>query len=84
MSLDIDLRKWEMDIDLWIGRQFENLKKGHISEVQSTHSYLLINNLNEGQGLWYPIKTIQTSEKWSELCKPFQWKCEKCSGNLNM
>ena len=29
MSLDVDLRKLEMAIDLRIGRQFENLKKGH-------------------------------------------------------
>ena len=33
-SLDVDLRKREMAIDFRIERRFENLKKGHRSEVQ--------------------------------------------------
>jgi hypothetical protein len=33
-SLDVNLRKWETAIDLRIGGRFENLIKGHRSEVQ--------------------------------------------------
>jgi hypothetical protein len=31
---DVNLRKWETSIDLRIGGRFENLIKGHRSEVQ--------------------------------------------------
>jgi len=43
----IDLRKWETAIDLRIGCWFENLKKGHRSEVRAKTGWLIFNIKNQ-------------------------------------
>jgi hypothetical protein len=70
-SVDTDLRRLKKDIDLRIGRLFENLKKGHRSEVQMSvtsiwvlHIYILTFFLIIYQ-LWFVLGKLTPSWVWT-------------------